>query len=205
MNINMREAQPDDVRFVFPLIYSAGPHEFDYVFNIGNQTFHDYFTFAFPTKFGSVSYRIYTVAIVDNQVVGVGAFYCGKDYTRLALGTLWNVLRFYGPLHLIEFMQRSVRLATILPPPDADAEHIEQVGVKEEFRGCGIGTALLQHQIGLARTKRLRKCTLDVATTNPQAQKLYERLGFKVVMENKWKYPDSRIHVPNERRMELVF
>jgi len=43
-----------------------------------------------------------------------------------------------------------------------------------------------------------------VAITNPQAQKLYERLGFKVVKEYAWKYPTSRVEVPAERRMELI-
>lgn len=205
MNIEIRKARSDDLGFVFPMVYSSGPHEYDYVFNVGNKTIQDYFSFAFPSKFGTQSHRVFTVATVNDQVVGIGAFYCGNDNIQLNLGNFWNVLRFYGPIDLIKVAQNSSYIDTILPPPEADAEYIGQLGVKEEFRGCGIGTILIQNQIDLARKNGRRKCTLDVATTNPQAQKLYKRLGFKVIQENTWNYPNSRIHVPSQRRMELIF
>jgi ribosomal protein S18 acetylase RimI-like enzyme len=143
------------------------------------------------------------VASVNGEVVGVGAFYSGRDGARLGLGNLWTALRFYGPQNIMKVAQRAAHMESIIQPAEADAGFISQLGVKEDFRGCGIGTAIIQHQIELARKVGLRKCTLDVATTNPRAQALYERLGFKVVRENKWNYPDSEIHVPGQRRMEL--
>jgi ribosomal protein S18 acetylase RimI-like enzyme len=205
MNINLRKAQPDDIRFVYPLIYSSGPHEFDYVLNVGNKTTQDYLFFVFPSKLGINSYRVYTVATANSQIVGIGAFYSGRDNLRLSLGSFWNLFRFYGPQNIIKVAQRVAHLETILSPPDAHAGLISQLGVKEEFRGCGIGTAIIGNQIGLARKMRLRKCVLDVAMTNPRAQVLYERLGFTVVQENRWNYPDSISPVPGQRRMELVF
>lgn len=203
MNINIRKAQPDDVQFVIPMIYSSGPHEFDHVLNVGNKTAQDYLSFAFPTKLGAQSHRVFTVAIINDQVVGIAGFYSGKDYLRLNLGGAWNVLRFYGFRNTVEVGQRSDQLEAIVPRPEADAGFINQVGVQEEFRGCGVGTALIQHLIEQARRKRLRKCVLDVAMTNPRAQALYERLDFKVVQENPWKYHHSKVHVPGQRRMEL--
>ena len=74
-----------------------------------------------------------------------------------------------------------------------------------EFQGLGVGTALLRELIERTRKMGVRKCMLDVATTNPRAQNLYERLRFNVVQDNKWNYPDSKIHVPGQRRMELIF
>ena len=202
MNINIRKAQPDDVRFVIPMIYSSGPHEFDYVLNAGNKTAHDYLSFAFPTKLGAQCHRVFTVATIHDQVVGVAAFYSGLDYSRLNLEGAWNVLRFYGLRNTIKIGQRSEQLETIIPRPEADAGFINQVGVREEFRSSGVGTALIQHLTEHARKIELRKCVLDVAMTNPRAQALYERLMFKVVQENPWKH----LHVadvPGQRRMAL--
>jgi ribosomal protein S18 acetylase RimI-like enzyme len=204
MNIHIRKAQPEDVRFVLPMIYSSGPHEFDYVFNVGNKTTQEYLLFAFRTRVGVHSHRVYLLATVDGQIRGISAFYTGRDNQRLGLGNVWNVLRFYGLQNTIRVAQRAAQLETILPPPAADAGYISQLGVKEEFRSCGIGTALIGHQIELTRNIGMRKCVLDVAITNPRAQALYERLGFKVVQENNWNYPDSTTPMLGERRMELV-
>jgi ribosomal protein S18 acetylase RimI-like enzyme len=204
MNINIRKAGSDDVRFVIPMIYASGPHEFDYVFNVGNKTTQDYLSFAFPTQFGGQSYQFFTVATVHDQVVGVCAFYSGRDHLRLNLGNVWNIVRFYGLRNFIRIAQRGLQMESIIPPPEVNSGFINQLGVKEGFRGSGIGTLLTQHHIELTRKMGLKKCTLDVAMTNPRAQALYERLGFKVVQENAWKHLDSSIHVPGQRRMEFV-
>ncbi len=97
MNINFRKAEPDDIRVVLPMIYSSGPHEFDYIFNVGNKTTADYLLFAFPTRLGTQSHRAFTVATVHRQFVGISAFYTGSDNLQLNLGNFWNVFRFYGP------------------------------------------------------------------------------------------------------------
>jgi ribosomal protein S18 acetylase RimI-like enzyme len=204
MNIDIRKARPDDVRFVIPMIYSSGPHEFDYIFNVGNKTTQDYLSFAFPTRHGGQSHRSYLVAMVNDEVAGISAFNLGRDNLQINLGNLWNLSRFYGLQNFIRLVLRGVRIETVIPPTQPDSSFISQLGVKEEFRGRGIGTALIQHQIELTRSLGLRKCTLDVAMTNPRAQALYERLGFKVVQENEWKYHDSEVHVPGQRRMEII-
>jgi ribosomal protein S18 acetylase RimI-like enzyme len=104
---------------------------------------------------------------------------------------------------MLKISRRIEQMQTITPPPEADAGFISQLGVQEELRGRGIGTALLQHQITLARKMGLRRCVLDVAITNSRAQALYERLGFRVVEEHRWKISGSNFHVPDQRRMEL--
>jgi ribosomal protein S18 acetylase RimI-like enzyme len=202
MEINIRKAQPEDVRSVYPMVYSSGPHEFDYVFNAGNKTFKDFFHFAFPGELGLISYRTCTVATVNDEVVGIGAFTSGSERFSLDLGNVWNVARFYGLGNILKIARASSHLDTILPPPKSNELYIGQLGVKEGFRSKGIGGTLIRQQLELAKTKGLRKCVLDVATTNIQAQKLYERLGFKVAHENKWNFPDS--HVPGQFRMELA-
>jgi ribosomal protein S18 acetylase RimI-like enzyme len=45
--------------------------------------------------------------------------------------------------------------------------------------GHGIGRALLEDRIRATRAAGLRCAVLDVAVTNPRAQALYERVGFR--------------------------
>jgi ribosomal protein S18 acetylase RimI-like enzyme len=67
------------------------------------------------------------------------------------------------------------------------------LAVLPEYRGRGIGTALLARLLGVAR-KRYGAVSLSVAEANP-ARRLYKRLGFKVVdrsgtsltMERRWR------------------
>ena len=204
MNIHFRQAQPSDASIAVPLIYSAGPHEFEYVYGMPGKTVIDFLEYAFPSGRGIFSYPVHEVVTIDDQVVGIGAFYGGNEYLRLGIENMGVMFRFYKLINFMKIMGRIMKIDTILTQPEKNAFHIEQLAVKEENRGSGVGTALLQHEIGKAREKGYAKCTLDVAITNPQAQKLYERLGFKVVKEYPWKYPTSRVDVPGERRMELV-
>jgi len=204
MNIHFRQAQPSDTSIAVPLIYSAGPHEFEYVYGMPGKTVIDFLEYAFPSGRGIFSYPVHEVTTIDDQVVGIGAFYGGNEYLHLGTENMGVMFRFYGLINFMKIMVRIMKIDTILTQPEMNAFHIEQLAVKEENRGSGVGTALLQHEIGKAREKGYAKCTLDVAITNPQAQKLYERLGFKVVKEYPWKYPTSRVDVPGERRMELV-
>lgn len=61
-----------------------------------------------------------------------------------------------------------------LPPPNDSMAWIAMVLVDPVHRGCGIGTALLQH--GLARAAEMTCAGLDAT---PLGQPLYERLGFQ--------------------------
>mgnify|MGYP002713107007 CR=1 FL=1 len=55
------------------------------------------------------------------------------------------------------------------------------------FQGCGVGTAVIQDFIAVAK-KQVLPATLHVLKSNPQAQQLYERLGFVIVAEEEHKY-----------------
>jgi ribosomal protein S18 acetylase RimI-like enzyme len=52
--------------------------------------------------------------------------------------------------------------------------------VEEEWRGQGIGTALMQHLEEVARERDRRSIELLVAQDNEPARRLYERLGYEV-------------------------
>jgi len=61
-----------------------------------------------------------------------------------------------------------------------DEIHINNVAVRPQFRGRGIGTALMYHVLGEGRQLGARRATLEVRASNDAARRLYERLGFYV-------------------------
>src|SRR5271169_410669 len=58
--------------------------------------------------------------------------------------------------------------------------HIISVAVLEEFRGQGIGSALIKEALEEVRKSSGKECYLEVRTTHKGATELYEKLGFKI-------------------------
>src|SRR5438132_4804941 len=63
----------------------------------------------------------------------------------------------------------------------ADELHVNNVAVRHEFRGQGIGSALLETSLDQARERRATIARLEVRAGNEAAQRLYQRCGFEVV------------------------
>jgi ribosomal-protein-alanine N-acetyltransferase len=61
-----------------------------------------------------------------------------------------------------------------------DEIHINNVAVRPQFRGQGMGTAVMLHVLDEARRLGARRATLEVRASNEGARRLYERLGFYV-------------------------
>jgi len=55
---------------------------------------------------------------------------------------------------------------------------VEDVFVREEARGSGLGRALMDAAVARARERGARRMELDVNEANPAAVALYESLGF---------------------------
>lgn len=58
---------------------------------------------------------------------------------------------------------------------------ILQMGVRPAWRGRGVGEALVRAALRAFRVEGLDDAMLDVNINNPQAQRLYDRLGFQTV------------------------
>ncbi len=58
------------------------------------------------------------------------------------------------------------------------------IAVLPKFRGCGIGSLLLERMLAYLRMAGIKAVSLSVAQSNP-AQRLYERSGFRVVKKQR--------------------
>jgi GNAT superfamily N-acetyltransferase len=63
----------------------------------------------------------------------------------------------------------------------ADDCLLEDLFVRDEARGLGVGRALVEGVIDLARERGCRRVELDVNESNAAALKVYESLGFSAV------------------------
>jgi hypothetical protein len=52
------------------------------------------------------------------------------------------------------------------------------MGVARQYRGMGVGTALMDYAIRWARQRKVKKIVLSVFSTNRKAIALYEKFGF---------------------------
>lgn len=87
---------------------------------------------------------------------------------------------------------RIVAYAGLLAPRGAHEGDIQTIAVAEEARGHGLGRTLMLSLINEARTRGAREAFLEVRADNPQAQRLYRRLGFEDVGIRKGYYqPDN--------------
>ncbi len=57
--------------------------------------------------------------------------------------------------------------------------YIDNIAVFYNYRGFGIGTALLKHLIKVSEDENCEFITLEVRESNIVARKLYEKLGFQ--------------------------
>lgn len=62
-----------------------------------------------------------------------------------------------------------------------DDAWVVQMGVAPEWRGCGLGAALLTRVLHLAKAAGDAEVMLDVAFNNPHAAALYARVGFTMI------------------------
>lgn len=83
------------------------------------------------------------------------------------------------PLRVEEVGKRV--LGFIVARVAADEVHINNVAVREQERGRGLGSTLLAAALGAARTNQASAAVLEVRAGNRAAQALYLRHGFTVV------------------------
>jgi ribosomal-protein-alanine N-acetyltransferase len=95
-------------------------------------------------------------------------------------------------MYLRELQNPDVSFLWVLRSPDTgivafcsfwlvlDEVHINNLAVRGDFRGQGVGKTLLERVLVEAASRGARRATLEVRRSNEAARRLYERLGFEV-------------------------
>lgn len=200
--IIVRPATAADVAQAVPLIYSAGPEAFDFMFSRYGKNALEYVENCFVDGRGLQGYKNHRVAVreLDDKVVGIGAFYSGVEYASLSSQTVAQIRRYYGTVNLLKMLPGLLAMGRWMKAPSKHTDYVANLGVAPDTRGQGVGTILLQDGLDRAKQRGKRVYALDVAVTNPDAERLYRRFG----MEQRWEAAFSNkasINIPAARRL----
>jgi len=202
--LSFRPAQAADVDAAVPLIYSSGPAAFDYVFALPRQgDAQAFLRQAFVDGNGEFGWRNHVVGELDGVVGVAGAGYSGATKWPFTLAAARQILRHYGWRHASGVIMRGLRVESVIPPPSGAMYYLGHLGVSPALRSQGIGAALVAHLLSIRPAPTDGPVVLDVATSNPDAQRLYERLGFVVTAERSSSLANTQTKVPDHRRMQL--
>ena len=203
-NLVFRPAEPADADAVVPLIYSSASAVFDFLFAVpGWAGAQEFLRLAFFDGAGQFGFLNQVVGVEDGVVLAVGAAWSGVNRLAFILAGVRQVFACYGIAAALGVIVRVVRTEDVIVPPTRSELFIGNLGVSPERRGGGIGAALIEQLIAQHRRSGIEKVVMDVAVTNPRAQKLYERLGFAVTAERRSRLANAQGVVVNHRRMEM--
>uniref|UniRef100_UPI004055B12A GNAT family N-acetyltransferase n=1 Tax=Alistipes sp. TaxID=1872444 RepID=UPI004055B12A len=109
------------------------------------------------------------VAEVDGAPAGAIVGYDGVRLAELREGTFAVIREQIG------------HTPTLCDETEAGEFYLDSVGVLPEFRGCGVGRALVVALCNRAFAEGCERVGLIVDCTNPEAERLYTSIGFRRV------------------------
>lgn len=150
---------------------------------IGNSRLAGKLDMAFVKASGTRGWERSVMADLDGETVGV--IQAGGDLREFSIGLsdVWLALRVLGPVRMFTRIPAFYARARIQPARPPGAYHIAEIDIDPEYRGRGIGGALLDWAEAQARKQGFKRISLTTTTSNP-ARRLYERHGF-VIAETK--------------------
>ncbi|MET6991573.1 GNAT family N-acetyltransferase [Sediminicola arcticus] len=119
------------------------------------------------------SYQNCYVAERDDEIIGVANLYNGSDLEQLRQPVLEYIDQHYATdLHIEDETQKG-------------EYYIDTIAVKSNEQGNGVGSQMLQHLINEYMANKKQTLGLLVNENNPNAKKLYLKMGFASVGKKK--------------------
>ncbi len=170
IDISLRPAGPDDAQALAELINFAGEGLPLYLWERmaePGETAWDVGRRRARREEGSFSYRNAMVAERDGKVFG--------SLVHYAIGTKPTAIDDDTPGMFVPMLElENLALGTW---------YVNVLATYPEFRGRGVGTALMQVASAQAKAKGCRGESIIVSDANRGARRLYERLGYRYIAE----------------------
>jgi len=176
--IKIEDAQKKQATVIARLIMEAMNHECCQWFAGPNHTLEDFhllMTRLVEREDSQYSYLNTLVAITEtNKIVGICVSYDGAKLRELRKAFIEGALEAFGR----DFSDMDDETT-------AGELYIDSLCVDNSFRGRGLAKQLLEATIEKGRKMNLPTGLL-VDTGNPQAERLYHRVGFVYTDDNQW-------------------
>ena len=118
----------------------------------------------------------YSIGAFDGEkLIGIAGF-------STIQGSLTGGINYRGLLTELGWMKgnRAAVVFSLYERKAVDGELLmDGIVVDPEYRGKGVGTLLFSRLVAFANSEEYSTIRLDVIDTNPNARRLYERLGFQ--------------------------
>lgn len=202
MNLEFRPATAEDADLAVPLIYSSGPLAFDFAFGSDRLDAVSFLRKAFIHGSGTFGHRNHVVGALDGIVVAAGTAYSGDTTVSESVAVARQIVSAYR-LGAPSIITRGLRVESVISPPSKGVHYVAHLGVTEDVRGRGVGRALVEYLHEQGRSLGREVAELDVSIANPEAQALYERLGYEVVKEQSSTLANRFGRVVDHRRMRF--
>src|SRR5471030_405424 len=176
-----RPAGPDDASQAAPLVFASGRLEFGFLFGVPPEHCIAFLQTAFASTHGRFSWRRHWVSTHGGEVVGVLAAHGSRSTLSDNLWFAWMTLRCFGLWRTVGVLRRGLILESELPPPRRGETLLAHCATREDARGRGVFSALLNDAQTFTMppsVPRSEGLVLDVLVSNDRAAQLYRRLGF---------------------------
>jgi ribosomal protein S18 acetylase RimI-like enzyme len=181
MPLIIRPCTAEDVDDIIPLMFSAGPDAYRFVFSVNSELeVLDFLRACFVKGDGEFGYEDHFVAVDNDEIVALVGMRSVQDNLKYTLSAAGSIFRFYGFLNGLRVVSRGLRFERIVSPPHKGVLCLHNLGVKDGLRGKGYGRQLIAWFVQQAGEQNVKAVGLDVAETNPRAKALYLGLGFTV-------------------------
>lgn len=175
MELLVRSARPDDP--CVPLLFeSAKPYYIAYAGSERRALALLDAVFALPGH--AASYDCCSVAVADEQIVGLVAGFPVRDGDRLARRFLRLTLRRVPPWNWPRTLRHLRAAGDVAPRPPLDAYYVDALAVDAAWRRRGVARRLLEEAETQAAGAGMRRIALDTGLHNAPARALYEHSGF---------------------------
>ena len=124
------------------------------------------------------------VALSDNTLLGIAGLHTSS-------GSLTGGISYKDLLSELGFLKgnwAAIIFSLYDRKPKAGELLMDGIAVHADSRGKGVGSKLLEKIAMYAQQNKFKNVRLDVIDINPEAKKLYERMGFKAVKTERFPY-----------------
>lgn len=178
-NITLRPGRPEDAPQIARLIITAMTDECCRHFYGEQHTTDDFLRLMTRLVSGRNTQYSYENTICatdgDGRIVGISVSYDGSRLYELRQAFIDGALQEFGLDH-----------SGMSPETQAGELYLDSLAVLPEYRGQGIATLLLEATVEKARRTGAGPLGLLVDKGNPNAERLYNKVGFRYVGDNEW-------------------
>jgi ribosomal protein S18 acetylase RimI-like enzyme len=187
--ISFRSPPSEEAPALAEMIYLCGPNLLSQAFGPGYEETVRCLSMLAAAPMTMFSHQFARLAVLEDggpdssRSAGLVIGLAYADYAESERRLAQMVLKHKGWWRTLRMLPLASELSRCAEPLGQGCYYISALCVREDLRGRGIGSALLDLSVEIARGAGCETMVLDVEIGNSGAQRLYERMGYAVTSE----------------------